>query len=128
LGCGPAGGGFINATLGNATECIIMILALKHSLVCPPPLRSSVRLEACVGEYVSAANTERIKRLVLAAAANGVQVGVEQAALLGGVLSNMLLVLGVSFLAGGLATGKVLQARRPCSQHPPLLHTSLLLR
>ncbi len=31
-------------------------------------------------------------------------VGVEQAALLGGVLSNMLLVVGLSFIAGGMAT------------------------
>lgn len=59
--CGPVAGGLINATLGNATEAIVMIAALRHSLV-----------------------------------------GVEQAALLGGVLSNMLLVLGCSFLVGGV--------------------------
>lgn len=33
-------------------------------------------------------------------------VGIEQGALLGGVLSNMLFVLGLSFLLGGLATGR----------------------
>ena len=58
--CGPTLGGLINATLGNATEAIVLVQALRHHLV-----------------------------------------KVEQAALLGGVLSNMLLVLGLSFLVGG---------------------------
>ena len=62
--CGAVLGGLLNATLGNATEAIVLVQALRHRLV-----------------------------------------GVEQAALLGGVLSNTLLVLGLSFIAGGLATG-----------------------
>ena len=62
--CGAVLGGLLNATLGNATEAIVLVQAVRHRLV-----------------------------------------GVEQAALLGGVLSNTLLVLGLSFIAGGLATG-----------------------
>lgn len=58
-------GGLINATLGNATELVVGVQALRHGLV-----------------------------------------GIEQGALLGGVLSNMLFVLGLSFLLGGLATGR----------------------
>ena len=54
--CGPVLGGLLNATLGNATEAIVLVQAVRHGLV-----------------------------------------GVEQAALLGGVLSNMLLVVGLSF-------------------------------
>jgi Ca2+:H+ antiporter len=61
--CGPTLGGLLNATLGNATEAIVLVQALRHNLV-----------------------------------------RVEQAALLGGVLSNMLLVLGLSFLVGGKST------------------------
>ena len=62
--CGPTAGGLLNATLGNATEAIVLVQAVRHGLV-----------------------------------------GVEQAALLGGVLSNMLLVVGLSFIFGGIATG-----------------------
>ena len=62
--CGPTLGGLVNATLGNATEAIVLVQAVRHGLV-----------------------------------------GVEQAALLGGVLSNMLLVVGLSFIFGGIATG-----------------------
>ena len=62
--CGAVLGGLLNATLGNATEAIVLVQAVRHRLV-----------------------------------------GVEQAALLGGVLSNTLLVLGLSFIAGGFATG-----------------------
>ena len=63
--CGAVLGGLLNATLGNATEAIVLVQAVRHRLV-----------------------------------------GVEQAALLGGVLSNTLLVLGLSFIAGGIATGE----------------------
>ena len=61
--CGPTLGGLLNATLGNATEAIVLVQAVSHRLV-----------------------------------------GVEQAALLGGVLSNTLLVLGLSFIVGGAQT------------------------
>jgi Ca2+:H+ antiporter len=54
--CGPVAGGLMNATLGNATEAIILVQAVRHGLV-----------------------------------------EVEQAALLGGVLSNLLLVIGLCF-------------------------------
>ena len=54
--CGPVLGGLMNATLGNATEAIILVQAVRHGLV-----------------------------------------AVEQAALLGGVLSNLLLVVGLCF-------------------------------
>ena len=54
--CGPVAGGLMNATLGNATEAIILVQAIRHGLV-----------------------------------------EVEQAALLGGVLSNLLLVIGLCF-------------------------------
>ena len=60
---GPVAGGLLNATLGNATEAIVLVQAVRHGLV-----------------------------------------GVEQAALLGGVLSNMLLVVGSSFVFGGFAS------------------------
>jgi Ca2+:H+ antiporter len=43
--------------------------------------------------------------IVLVQAVRHGLVGVEQAALLGGVLSNMLLVVGLSFIVGGVATG-----------------------
>lgn len=43
--------------------------------------------------------------IVLVQAVRHGLVGVEQAALLGGVLSNMLLVVGLSFIFGGIATG-----------------------
>lgn len=61
---GPRGGGLLNATLGNATEIIISIFALKSGLV----------------------------TLVLAS-------------LTGSILGNLLLVLGMALLAGGIKHG-----------------------
>ena len=57
---GDRTGGLLNATLGNATEVIIMIVALQKGLV-----------------------------------------GVAQATLVGGVISNLLFVIGSAFLVGG---------------------------
>jgi Ca2+:H+ antiporter len=73
LHTGPRLGGLLNATLGNAAELIITIMALREGLLNP-------------------AINEHMLELV-------------RASLTGSILGNILLVLGLSVLVGGLRHG-----------------------
>ena len=70
---GPRLGGFLNATLGNAAELIITIMAIREGIVNP-------------------AINEHMLELV-------------RASLTGSIMGNILLVLGLSVLVGGLRHG-----------------------
>ncbi len=70
---GPRLGGLLNATLGNAAELIITIMAIREGLLNP-------------------AINEHMLELV-------------RASLTGSVLGNILLVLGLSMIVGGLKHG-----------------------
>ncbi|MGC9335769.1 MAG: calcium/proton exchanger, partial [Anaerolineae bacterium] len=70
---GPRVGGLLNATLGNAAELIITIMAVREGLINP-------------------AINEQMLELV-------------RASLTGSILGNILLVLGLSILVGGVRHG-----------------------
>jgi Ca2+:H+ antiporter len=88
---GPRLGGLLNATLGNAAELIITIVAIREGVLNP-----SMR--------------EELNELV-------------RASLTGSILGNVLLVLGLSILVGGLRHGTQRFDRR----HAGLNATMLLL-
>ena len=77
---GPQIGGLLNATLGNAAELIITIVAIREGLL----------------ELVKASIT-------------------------GSILGNILLVLGMSMLAGGLRHGRLSFERKKASRDSILL-------
>lgn len=83
---GPKVGGLLNATLGNAAELIITIVAIKEGLL----------------ELVKASIT-------------------------GSILGNLLLVLGMSMLLGGLRNGHQSFDRRQASSNSILLVLSVLI-
>jgi Ca2+:H+ antiporter len=70
---GPRAGGLLNATLGNAAELIIAIMALREGIVNP--------------------------------AINAHMLELVRASLTGSIMGNILLVLGLSVLVGGLRHG-----------------------
>src|SRR6266571_5168620 len=72
---GPGIGGLLNATLGNATELIIALFALSRA-----------------GALAAAGNGRAADSLV----------GIVQASITGAIVGNLLFVLGVSMLVGGL--------------------------
>jgi len=75
---GPGIGGFLNATFGNATEMIIALAAL---------IRAGSLIAA--GDPASLAGGERLVEVV-------------KASITGSIIGNILLVLGLSMLVGGL--------------------------
>jgi Ca2+:H+ antiporter len=77
---GPAVGGLLNATLGNATEFIIALVALQ-----------------------------------------GGHIKVVQASLSGSIIGNLLLVLGLSIVAGGIRHGSLRFQRSTASTHSTML-------
>lgn len=82
---GPKIGGLLNATLGNAAELIITLVAINAGLL----------------ELVKASIT-------------------------GSILGNLLLVLGVSMLAGGLKNGVQQFDRRQSSNHSVMLSLAII--
>lgn len=82
---GPKIGGLLNATLGNAAELIISLVAIKAGLL------------------------ELVK-----------------ASLTGSILGNLLLVMGMALLAGGLKNGIQSFDRRQAGNHAVLLTLSIL--
>jgi len=75
---GPGIGGLLNATLGNATELIIAIVALSRAATL-----------AATGDPADARSADGLVELV-------------KASITGSIIGNILLVLGLSMLVGGL--------------------------
>jgi Ca2+:H+ antiporter len=69
---GPTVGGLLNATFGNAAELIIAIMGLRAALAAPTPEQQAVFID------------------------------VVKASITGSILGNLLLILGLVFVAGGL--------------------------
>ncbi|KAK5014464.1 Vacuolar membrane antiporter [Cryomyces antarcticus] len=83
-------GGLMNATFGNAVELIVSVPA--SSLCAEAPFGDRIR----IGK-----NTDKKPQVSIVALKNG-EIRIVQASMLGSILSNILLVLGCCFIAGGL--------------------------
>ncbi|CAI7774986.1 unnamed protein product [Closterium sp. NIES-54] len=94
-------GGLLNSTFGNPTEVIISYLnppPLPLSLFPHPPLF----LSPPVGGLLNATFGNATELIISVFALRNGMIRVVQLSLLGSILSNMLLVLGCAFYAGGL--------------------------
>ena len=96
-------GGLLNATFGNAVELIVSIVALRKGMIKLVQVRenegtASTATHSCMDLFVNCLLTVSfiLAHLVLACAC------AVQTSLLGSILSNCLLVLGMAFLLGGL--------------------------
>ncbi|MBI4872462.1 MAG: calcium/proton exchanger [Candidatus Riflebacteria bacterium] len=87
---GPGIGGFLNATFGNATELIIGLMALYSA--------------SQLASQAAAPPAGKTAQQLMASADNLVEV--VKASITGSIIGNLLFILGLAFLVGGLGRDK----------------------